>query len=296
MKIFDCFTYFDEEIILDLRLKTLDKYVDYFVIVESLFNHRGQKRELKFNIEKFKKFKKKIIYLVHKKVSSKIKAINPRDSLEKKSIDYKKNAYLRESGQRDFISKGLSKAKENDLIMISDVDEVPNLKNLRLDKIKKKIIFFKQDMYYYKFNLKLPNFKWFGTKACKKKDLVSPQWLRLIKNKKYPFYRVDTLFTQKKYTSVQFVDKGGWHFTNIKNAKNIKIKLKSYLHHREFDLNPLSTQEINKIIKKRIAIYNLNVDKRFNKIGNGSKLIKQNINKLPLYLQKNITKYRKWID
>ena len=50
MKIFDCFMYFDEEVVLDLRLNTLDKYVDYFVIVESIFTHRGDKRKLHFNI------------------------------------------------------------------------------------------------------------------------------------------------------------------------------------------------------------------------------------------------------
>ena len=56
MKIFDCFMYFDEEIVLDLRLNTLNEYVDYFVIVESSFNHKGEKRKLKFNLNKYKKF------------------------------------------------------------------------------------------------------------------------------------------------------------------------------------------------------------------------------------------------
>ena len=52
MKIFDCFMYFDEDLILDLRLNILDKYVDYFVIVESVFTHRGEKRKLLFNHKK----------------------------------------------------------------------------------------------------------------------------------------------------------------------------------------------------------------------------------------------------
>ena len=62
MKIFDCFMYFDEEVVLDLRLNILNKYVDYFVIVESTFTHKGDKRKLKFNHEKFRKFKNKIMY------------------------------------------------------------------------------------------------------------------------------------------------------------------------------------------------------------------------------------------
>ena len=60
MKIFDCFMYFDEEVVLDLRLNMLDPYVDYFVIVESKFTHKGDKRDLQFNHEKFNEFKKKL--------------------------------------------------------------------------------------------------------------------------------------------------------------------------------------------------------------------------------------------
>ena len=65
MKIFDCFMYFDEETVLELRLNILDKYVDYFVIVESSFTHKGDKRDLKFNPQKFKKFKDKLIYITY---------------------------------------------------------------------------------------------------------------------------------------------------------------------------------------------------------------------------------------
>ena len=99
-------------------------------------------------------------------------------------------------------------------------------------------------MFYYKFNLKLPNTEWIGTKACKKKHLISPQWLRNIKDRKYPIYRLDTLFSDKKYISVKIINNGGWHFSNIKSAEEIEHKLKSYLHHLEFDINPLSIDEI----------------------------------------------------
>ena len=151
-------------------------------------------------------------------------------------------------------------------------------------------------MFYYKFNLKLPNLIWTGTKACKKRNLINPQWLRNIKDKKYPFFRIDTLFSKTKYTNVDFIDDGGWHFSNIKSAEEIEYKLKSYLHHREFDINPLNTDEIKNIIEKKQAIYDLKVDKRVNKIGNGNKLENYPINKLPLYLQMNKNKYEQWID
>ena len=296
MKIFDCFMYFDEEIVLDLRLNTLNEYVDYFVIVESSFNHKGEKRELKFNLKKFEKFSKKIIYLVYNEVPHKIEPINSADHEDEKSRKYIFNAYLRENAQRNYIFKGLHDADPNDIILVSDVDEIPNLEKINFNKISEKLIFFNQSMFYYKFNLKLPNLIWTGTKACKKKNLLSPQWLRNIKDKKYPFYRIDTLFSKTKYTNIKFIIEGGWHFTNIKTAKEIRKKLKSYLHHREFDVDPISVEDIIEIMNNKIAIYDLNVDKRSNKFGNGEKLENYKFNLLPKYLQENSQKYKEWID
>ena len=293
MKIYDCFMYFDEEVVLDLRLNTLNEFIDYFVIVESVFTHKGEKRELKFNHKKFEKFRKKIIYLIYEKEPEGLLKIKDQ---ENDHGGYIMNALLRENGQRNFILEGLKSAKDDDLILISDVDEIPNLENINLKENKEKIIQFRQEMFHYKFNLKLPNFIWTGTKGCKKKDLINPQWLRNIKDKKYPFFRFDTIFSKTKYINVKFINNGGWHFSNIKSAEEIKHKLKSYLHHREFDINPLKTKEIEDIIEKKQAIYDLNVDKRISKFGNGSKLENCPINKLPMYLQNNKEKYKQWID
>ena len=296
MKIYDCFMYFDEEVVVDIRLNTLNKFVDYFVIVESKFTHKGDRRELKFNHKKFEKFKDKIIYLIYDEEPRKIEKILEKDTKIEKDTKYIFNAAYRENGQRNFIQKGLVNAKENDLILISDVDEIPKLSELNFQKIKEKIILFKQDMFYYKFNLRLPNMIWTGTKACKKKYLISPQWLRNIKDRKYPFFRIDTFFSKIKYTSIKIINSGGWHFSNIKTAKEIEHKLRSYLHHREFDEKPLSVDEIDNIIKSKQAIYDLKVDKTVNKIGNGSKLEKFEINKLPNYIQANQNNLREWID
>ena len=296
MKIFDCFMYFDEEVVLDVRLNTLNEFVDYFVIVESKFTHSGEERKLKLNLEKFQKFKDKIIYLVYENQPPEIENIKNEDSRLEKVEKYLFNAIYRENGQRNYIQNGLNKAEQNDIILISDVDEIPNLQNINFNKINKKIILFKQNMFYYKFNLQLPNLIWTGTKACKKKELINPQWLRNIKDRKYPFYRIDTFFSEKKYKSIDFIEDGGWHFTNIKTAEEIEHKLKSYLHHREFDENPLTVSQIDKIIKDKRAIYDLNVDKTVNKIGNGNDLKKFDINKLPIYIQKNLNTFKEWID
>ena len=219
MKIFDCFMYFDEEMILDLRLNILNKYVDYFVIVESTFTHRGEKRELKFNQNKFKHFKDKIIYLIYDQIPENIEDINTKDTENEKSRKLIMNAIFRENGQRNFISKGLKSAESEDIVLISDVDEIPNLKNLNFNQINQKIFLFEQDMFYYKFNLKLPNLSWKGTKGCRKKYLKNPQWLRNIKDRKYPFYRIDAFFSEKKFINCKIIKNGGWHFTNIKPAE-----------------------------------------------------------------------------
>ncbi|MDC3125851.1 hypothetical protein OA418_03340 [Candidatus Pelagibacter sp.] len=296
MKIFDCFMYFDEEIVLDLRLNMLSPVVDYFVIVESKFTHKGDKRDLKFDIDKFTEFKDKIIYLVFDQEPNDIERLNDDDVEDEKSRKLILNAARRENGQRNFIANGLMKANDDDLVLISDVDEIPNLEQVDLINIKNKIILFKQDMFYYKLNLMLPDLIWSGTKACKKKYLKSPQWLRNVKDKKYPFYRFDTFFSDKKYINIKFVNDGGWHFSNIKTPAEIEHKLKSYLHHREFDINPISVEEIENIIKDKQAIYDLKVDKTVNKIGNGSKLIDYPLVKLPKYLKNNIEKYKNWLN
>ncbi len=288
--------YFDEEVVVDVRLNTLDKFVDYFVIVESKFTHKGDRRDLKFNHKKFAKFKNKIIYLVYEEQSNYIKEINSKDGVYEKTKKYIFNAICRENGQRNYIEKGLVEAKDEDIILISDVDEIPNLSNIDFNKINKKIILFNQNMFYYKFNLHLPRLIWGGTKGCKKKYLINPQWLRNIKNRKYSFFRIDALFSKTKYMNTKIINNGGWHFTNIKTAEEIEYKLKSYLHHREFEVNPLSVNQINEIIKDKRAIYDLNVDKSVSKIGNGKKLEKFETNKLPIYIQQNINNLKEWID
>ena len=296
MKIFDCFMYFDEEEVLDLRLNVLHEFVDYFVIVESTYNHKGIKRKLLFDQSRFQKFKDKIIYLVYDEIPKDVEIILDDENENEKNRKYIMNAVYRENSQRNFITEGIQKADANDLILISDVDEIPKLSSLDLSKINNKIIIFKQDMFYYKFNLVIPDFKWSGTKAIKKKNLKSPQWLRNIKDRKYAFYRLDTFFSEKKYINVKIISDGGWHFSNIKNAKMIEHKLKSYLHHREFDQVSLSVNEIDNLIKKKQAIYDLRVDKKVNKVGNGVILNTFSLNKLPKYINQNLNKYKIWLD
>ena len=298
MKIFDCFMFYDEEVLLDIRLNILDKYVDYFIIVESKFFHNGKRRSLKFNIERFNKFKDKIIYIIHEKEPSGILKLDQKDNESIKSHKLIFNAHLRENDQRNHISQGLTKATDDDLILISDVDEIPNFDSLNLSKVKNQIIIFQQEIFYYKFNRYLPNFTWHGTKACKKKKLLSPQWLRNIKNKTFSFWRIDTFFSKNKYINKIFISNGGWHFSNIKNADDIELKLKSYLHHRDYETEELGYEKIKELIKNNETIYDMFGDKKAKKYGNNTrkKLEKYDLRKLPQFIQDNKNKLNEWMD
>ena len=244
MKIFDCFMYFDEDVVLDVRLNFLNDYVDKFVIIESEYNHKGEKRTPLFNINKFERFKNKIKYILINDIHPGIEKINNNDNKDevyRKSIF---NAWKRENLQRNKIIDGIKDAKKDDWMIISDLDEIPNLNKSNLRNTKDNLVFFKQDMMYYKFNLKLENYTWVGSKACKMKNLRSPQWIRNIKDRKYKWWRLDTFFSKRKYQNILFVENGGWHFSYLKSSKDIEKKLKSYLHHIDYDLNPIGIKGI----------------------------------------------------
>lgn len=298
MKIYDCFMFYDEDVILDLRLNILNEYIDYFVIVESKFFHNGKERKLRFDIEKYTKFRDKIIYIIQDNQPSGIQEILKSDDEGTISAKEINNALLRENSQRNLISQGLKMAADNDLILISDVDEIPNLEKVKLKETKNEILMFVQDIFYYKLNRYLPNFQWFGTKGCLKKNLKSPQWLRNIKNKKYSFLRIDTFFSDKKYINKKFINHGGWHFSNLKNAEDLELKLKSYLHHRDYEVEELGKTKIEKLMKTNETIYDMFGDKTSKKYGDDKrrKLDVYEINKLPIFIQKNLEKYKNWID
>ena len=288
--------YFDEDIVLDVRLNLLNEYVDKFIIVESRFDHRGEKRNLLFDKDKFQKFKDKIEYIVQEDQPGNLETINSSDNIEehyRKSIF---NAGKRESAQRNFILDGLKNAEPNDWIIISDLDEIPNLKKINFKNIKNKLLFFKQDMMYYKFNLKLENFTWIGSRACKYKHLISPQWIREIKSKNFSWWRIDTFFSKKKYQNIFFFENGGWHFSYLKTPEDIEKKLKSYLHHIDYDQNPLGIEKIKNIVESNKAIYNLNIDQRKNKFNSNNELTKIDLKLFPDYISQNKDKFSKWIE
>ena len=296
MKIYDCFIYFDEEVILEARLNILDKFVDKFVIVESKYSHRGEVRTPNFSLKKYKKFKDKIIYILLEDEPKNLFSINnnDHDNLRDKKIIV--NGNLREFYQRNSILKGLHNADKDDWIIISDVDEIPYLEKIDFSKFKKDLIFFNQIFCCYKFNL-YSKMKWCGSRMIKKKKLISPQWLRDIKNKNYPFWRIDTLFSKKKYHNIKFIENGGWHFTCIKKPEDIHNKLLTFAHHQDYESSQISLKQLKKIISEKKVLYDHQSDKKQNNKWFSDKTLKKiEIQKLPSFFSKNIEKYENWLD
>ena len=288
--------FFDEEMLLDLRMNILDKYVDRFVITEATYMHSGKPKKLIFDINKFSKFKDKIIYNIVEKQPVNIEEINENDDhniIENKLIN---NSVKRENYQRNSAMEFLVKAEDDDIILINDIDEIPNLNMVNFKKINKKIIIFKQKTFYYKFNLMYENLTWHGSRACQKKNFLYPQWLRNIKHKKYPFWRLDTIFSNKKYTNIHYIENGGWHFTNIKSPENLEKKFLNFLHHQDYVASGLNLENIKEMIKNKKILYDLGVDRRNYKWSGTKKLSKINLSELPEYLKSNTKKYIKWLD
>ena len=265
MAIYDCFQYFNEDHIVDLRLNILDKYVDYFVISESTKTHQGKNKEINFDLKKFSKFKDRIIFIV---------------ADYKDDINFEKHKGGEspiEQHQRNSLIEGIKDASSDDLIILSDSDEIPDLEKLSLIKKNKKFIAFSQKMFMYKLNLQnLNESNWIGSKITKKKNIKTMQELRNLKFKKYPFWRLDKIDQQ--------IINGGWHFSYMQTPKQILKKVKSFSH-GEYNNETLNEKNIEEKILKNEDIFSRNI-----------KLKKINLdNSYPEYIIQNKDKFFDWI-
>ena len=252
-----------------------------------------KKKKLNFDINNYPKFKDKIIYLVIDKEPQNL----IRHDSNLKQHEKRINSLKRIDLSYDYMQKGIEQASEEDLIILSDNDEIPNLNAELFKKTNKNIIIFKQLFFYYKFNLLYDRMPWFGSKACKKKYLKSFSWLRHVKNKSYPFWRLDTFFSKLKNINLQIVEDGGWHFTNVKTPEELFIKMKNFGHHDEFDVSGLNIEDIRKKIKDKKVFYNHLADQSAkNKWTFDYELKKINEKLLPEYLIKNKNNYKEWFD
>ena len=287
MNVIDCTTYFEEKMMMELRFNILDKYVDKFIVCEASFTHSGEKKEINFNIKDYPDFKNKIIHLVLKEDPCK-------EVKDKLILNDRNKSILRIEKQRNYIKSALGDFSDEDYIIHSDNDEIPNLNSVNLNQNNKKIVIFEQNLHYFKFNLLYPNFYWYGSKACKLKNLKSLNWLRNIKNKKYNLLRFDTFFSEKKYISLNIVKNGGWHFSNLKSLEGIIKKLYNDENYSEFLEKKLTKEQMSDFIQRKVIPHNHFVDKKSNLKSQETKLAITEKNCLPEYLQKNHEKYSKW--
>ena len=267
MAIYDCFQFFNEEHIVDLRFNILNEYVDKFVIAESTVNHQGKYKKLNFDINKYKKFQNKIENVI----------VN--DTPEKFKSYHEGGESLVEQHQRNSIMKGLENAHDNDLIILSDVDEIPDLSKLnKFDNSNYAV--FSQKMFMYKINLlNLGENNWHGSRICLKKRFKSPQWFRNLKFKKYPFWRID------KIRNLQIIENGGWHFSFLQTPKNISKKIRSFAH-GEFNKAEITDENnINEKINNNEDIFN-----------RGHKLKRVDLDEsFPKFILENKIKLKDWI-
>ena len=264
MNILDCVTYFDEELILELRLNILYEHVDRFIITEGKYDHRGNKRELNFDISRYDKFRDKIIYL-------------PVENFPNLNDPWKMLEY-----QRNYSLNEIKKYDDNDYVIISDIDEIPNPEKI-IDFTNRKLNLgvFEQLFFYYKLNLlNTSQSEWYGSKICKKKNLKSPNWLREYKIKQYPWWRFD------RPKNLKIIKDGGWHFSFLYDVDGIIKKISSF-QHIEFDKDEYKNKEtIIKKIKEGKDVFNRNF--LFKKIKIDEKF--------PKFIIENKEIYKNWIQ
>lgn len=265
-KIIDCVTFFQENLQMELRFSILKNIVDKFVVCESIYDHRGRTKTINFSKDDYPEVKDKIEHII----------------LTKK-FPIENTPWQNQATQREYIFTALANTNDDDYIMFSDSDEIPNPKILKNLKLKKKYGIFFQKMFTFKLNLfNKYETPWEGTRICKKKHLKSFDWLRqkvVSKNLKKGFWRID------KEKNIEIIDNGGWHFNYLLEPKDISKKFKS-LAETSWDKEEFYDE---KIIEAKIK----NKEDLFNR---GHKFEYIDIDdSYPDYLINNKNKYSKWI-
>ena len=291
MKIIDCTSFYNEHMMYEIRLNILKDKVDKFIVTESTYSHSGKKKKLNFDINNYPKFKDRISYIVIDKEPIGIVPENNDPSLQRS------NSLKRIALSYDESLKVLKNFSSNDFVMLSDNDEIPNLDSEYFLNNKSSIVLFNQLFIYFKFNLLYDKMLWPGTKGCRMEKLKSLSWLRNIKLKKYPFWRLDTLFSENKYINLNTIQDGGWHFTNLKTPDEMYEKFMNFGHHDEFRLSGLTIEKIrDKILNKEMFYDHLAEKSSINKWESNYKLKVIGDEMLPSYLIKNKNKYREWFS
>ncbi len=210
--IWDCFSFFNELELLELRLETMAAVADRFVLVESTRDYMNRPKPLHFqeNKDRYAGFLDRIVHVaVHD---------SPGEP----------DPWVRENHQRQCINRGLVEAEDDDVILVSDLDEIPRPELVARYESLPGIKLFRQDFHYYYFNVRATNLEWFGTAMCRKQDMASPQHLRDVRDAIRP--------------GVCRIRDGGWHFSFFGGVERIIHKIESFAHH-EFNLDKFKDRQ-----------------------------------------------------
>ena len=272
MKIYDCVIYNGEDHLLEIRLNELSAKVDFFVIVESDISFSGIKKSYRFNPDRFTAFKDKIRYVPIGDVKS------------KRHSAFEELHWQREWGMRDSVIKGLYDSDPNDIIILSDIDELPVFDSFD----DSDVFIFKQIGCQFKFNLRNPGLDpFYGSQAIKFKHLGYPSEFRMFNEKHHGIKKYDQLVA-KQIT-------GGFHFSFCMSNEKILEKLKFYSHHErlsEASLNiNFTTEHIDQCVKDRKDIFG----GRFNYAQQSTELALIPNKILPKYVQQNMEKFKDYL-
>jgi len=291
MKIFDTFMFFNELDLLEIRLKFLYPNVDFFIISECNETFSGRKKDFLFekNKKRFEKFSDKIIYQKLDNVPKSFdKFSKPFYSNFKKSYVHKHNgvpliklskSFQNEVYQRDSIIEPLLKlAQANDIIIMSDLDEIPNPDTLKsaISYVSNydKLVHFEQTWFMYYLNNFCDN-KWYGTHLCKFSYLKKHS-IDLLQ-----FHKEDKL----KLSGGKIFKNAGWHFNNLMSPESISLKLRTFAH-KEYSGNEFSSPDlIKEKINKKIDLFNR---------GHKYKVINLD-NNFPKYILDNLERFKEYI-
>ena len=245
--IYDCFSFFNELDLLEIRLNVLKDVVDKFVLVEAGETHTGKPKPLYFkeNASRFAAFRERIVYICIEKFP-----------------DICRTDWGRENYQRNAIAKGLIDAKDDDVVLVSDLDEIPRPEAIAKCVGKPGVTVF--DQTYYAFYLNYRNVRqqwWHGTRMVSYKDFCHAfDGVEVMRDEFLPEW-VNEGTTASKFRcrrlprsrgGQRIVKNGGWHFTCLGGAEAVLAKMKAVVPHHDFDPDDsaLTVERIESLLAK----------------------------------------------
>lgn len=250
--IYDCFAFFNELDLLEIRLNTLNNVVDRFVLVEATRTFQKKEKPLIFeqNKERFKAFLPKIEHVVVDRYPTFFSKWRVP-----KTWDY-------DDHQKEQILQGLKNAKPDDVVIVSDVDEIPRPELVTQYAHAPGIKVFQQKLYYYYLNCFIKKYPepiplvdgympWYGTVMLNYRDIETIKKTRLYRE------------NRESKANITIIPNGGWHFSYLGGAQKVIEKIEAYAHKEHNKDSFKDPKKVEEIIRKGGSLYGQNLDSEF---------------------------------